>query len=203
MKVDLGPDDLLAFEEDIAQVFGRGEIRSPVHLAGGNEDQLLKIFEHINQDDWILVGWRSHTHCLLKGVPPAELKEAIIRGRSIALCFPRQKVLCSAIVGGIAPIAVGIAMAVKRKNDEDPTGNSTCVHAFIGDMTAETGIVHESMKYGSRHALPIKWIIEDNGQSVCTDTQASWGDSKTAPDVTMYRFTLSRPHCGIGKYVQF
>jgi pyruvate dehydrogenase E1 component alpha subunit len=175
MKIDLGPDDLLAFEEDIAQAFGRGEIRSPVHLTGGNERDLIDIFRTIANDDWVLCSWRSHFHCLLKGVPPAELKEAIVGGRSIALCFPRQKILCSAIVGGIAPIAVGIASSLKRKQDEDPSGNGTFVHVFIGDMTAESGIVHESMKYASRHGLPIKWVIEDNGFKVLQQIEEGRG----------------------------
>ena len=32
-------DELLAFEEDIAQEFAAGHIRSPIHLGGGNEHQ--------------------------------------------------------------------------------------------------------------------------------------------------------------------
>jgi hypothetical protein len=70
-------------------------------------------------------------------------------------------------------------------------------------MSAESGIVHEAMKYAAGHDLPVMWIVEDNGQSVCTDTQESWGRLGDLPDATRYRYTLSRPHAGIGKWVRF
>lgn len=194
-------DTLLAFEADIADRFGRGEILSPVHLAGGNERELIELFKDIAPQDWVLCQWRSHYHCLLKGVPADEVKAAILANQSMALCFPKHRILCSAIVGGVAPIAVGLGIACKKHN-EATFQHPSRVHVFIGDMTAETGIAHESMKYAAGHGLPIKWIIEDNGLSVCTDTRATWGDD-AVPDVTRYAYKLSRPHCGIGQWVRF
>ena len=205
------PEDLLAFEEDIAQEFAAGNIRAPIHLGGGNERELLEIFETIKPGDWVLVGWRSHYHALLKGVPPAELKAAILAGHSVSLCFPAHKILCSGIVGGIAPIAVGLAWAIKQRHSDyllthetHETHDDTIVHCFLGDMSAESGIVHEAMRYAGGRDLPVRWIVEDNGLSVCTDTKASWGRSVAPPEaVTRYRYTLSRPHSGIGKWVRF
>src|SRR5512147_2793322 len=103
------PQDLLAFEAEMALLFEEGKIRAPLHLAGGNEQQLIDVFKHIDlEHDWLACSWRSHYHCLLAGVPREEVKMAILNGRSIALCFPEYKVISSAIVGGIAPIAMGI-----------------------------------------------------------------------------------------------
>ena len=99
-------EEMLAFEADIAAEFEIGRIAAPVHLAGGNESQLIEIFKGIKDEDWIACSWRSHLHALLKGVPPAELKAAIMAGRSIALCFPEYRMISSAIVGGICPIAM-------------------------------------------------------------------------------------------------
>lgn len=189
--------DLLAFEEDIAQEFAAGNIRSPIHLGGGNEAQLIEIFKGIGPDDWVLAGWRSHYHCLLKGVPRDELKAAIMAGRSVSLCFPEYKILCSGIVGGIAPIAVGLAWAIKDRQEPGIE-----VHCFLGDMSAQSGIVHEAMKYAAGHDLPVRWIIEDNGTSVCTDTKASWG-TRVGSQVTYYDYKLSRPHSGVGRWVKF
>src|SRR5882672_2555148 len=107
--------DLIAFEDSIAEAFNRGEIRAPVHLTSGNEEQLIEYFsKHVGPDDWICTTWRSHYHCLLKGVPPDELRAAIMAGRSISLCFPEHRIVSSAIAGGILPIALGIAMGSKR-----------------------------------------------------------------------------------------
>jgi TPP-dependent pyruvate/acetoin dehydrogenase alpha subunit len=189
--------DLLAFEEDIAQDFAAGNIRAPIHLGGGNEAQLIEIFKDIAPTDWVLAGWRSHYHCLLKGVPCDKLKTAILAGRSVSLCFPEHKILCSGIVGGIAPIAVGLAWALKRR------GGKEMVHCFLGDMTARTGIVHEAMNYAAGHRIRVNWIVEDNGLSVCTNTEASWGLRSVGITVTRYKYNLSRPHAGIGRWVKF
>ena len=142
-------DDLIAFEEKMAAHFNAGRIKAPLHLAGGNEDQLITLFQEVRPQDWVLTSWRSHFHCLLKGVPAPELEARIIEGRSIALCFAEQRILSSAIVGGICPIAVGLAWAIKR------SGEDARVWCFIGDMTARSGIFDESFRYVAGHDLPV------------------------------------------------
>jgi len=192
------PDDLLAFEADIAAEFAAGRIASPVHLAGGNEQWLISYFRNqVSSQDWVLSQWRSHYHCLLKGVPPQEVKQAIVEGRSIALCFPAYRIVSSAIVGGICPIATGLGMSIKRRNGPER------VHVFVGDMTATTGIYHECVKYCAGHDLPVSFVIEDNGVSVCTRTDEVWGTARRVPDETRYYYWLTRPHVGVGKYVRF
>lgn len=191
------PEDLLAFEADIAAEFEAGKITAPVHLAGGNEDKLIEIFQHVKPEDWICCSWRSHYHALLKGVPAATLKQAIMDGRSIALCFPEYNMISSAIVGGICPIAMGIAWALKR---EGRPGNVWC---FAGDMTATTGIFAETARYAMQHDLPIHFVIEDNGMSVCTPTREVWGTDPPRPVMLGYAYQLTRPHVGTGIWVRF
>ena len=135
-------------------------------------------------------------------MPPDELREACFRGDSIALCFPKYNVLCSAIVGGILPIAVGVAMGLKRR------GDPARVHVWSGDMTAETGIFHECVKYASCNMLNMRFIVEDNGISVCTDTKAAWGMTKPgmedgAVEIARYGYQSKYPHAGAGKRIQF
>lgn len=191
--------DLIAFEDEMAALFNAGQIKAPLHLAGGNEEALIEIFRHIRPDDWVLCAWRSHYHCLLKGVPPALLRAKILEGRSIALCFAEQKILSSAIVGGILPIAVGLAWAIKRH------GGKEKVHAFVGDMTMRSGIAHESRAYAAGHKLPLVVYEEDNGLSVCTDTKEAWGKESWQGQWThyRYRYTLNKPHVGTGAWVSF
>ena len=191
MGIDHKAASLIAFEEDIAAEFNIGNILHPVHLSNGNENQLIAIFKDIKSDDWVLGSWRSHYHCLLKGVPPDVLKAAIMRGESIALSFPEYRIYCSAIVGGMAPIAVGIAMGIREGK----------VHCFLGEMTAETGIVHECMKYARNHDLPVRWIVEDNGVSVCTDTEEVWRGLSSWD--THYKYKSKYPHAGAGTRVEF
>lgn len=197
------PEELIDFENQIAELFNAAKIRSPVHLYYGNEEKIIEVFREVQEDDWVMCSWRSHYQCLLKGVPPEKLKEEIVAGRSISLCFPDQRVVSSALVGGILPIAVGIAMGIKR------SGGKNRVHCFMGDMTSETGIAHECIKYATNHKLPIRFIVEDNGKSVCTDTREAWQQNKLTyedgkhPLVVYYKYQSKYPHAGAGTRVQF
>ena len=40
-------ESLVAFESKIAELFNRGEIRSPIHLADGSETPLIEIFKSV------------------------------------------------------------------------------------------------------------------------------------------------------------
>lgn len=196
-------EELIEFENRIAQQFNEGKIRSPVHLYYGNENELIKIFEEVKPQDWVFCSWRSHYQCLLKGVPEKEVEKKILDGLSISLCFSKYNVYSSAIVGGVIPIAVGTAMSIKRN------GENSKVYCFMGDMTSETGIAHESIKFSIQHKLPIKFIIEDNQKSVCTETRDVWNESKiTYEDVNndyiyYYKYETKYPHAGAGVRVQF
>ena len=203
MITQLTEQDLINFELKVADLFNNGSIRAPVHLYSGNEREMLKVFEKIDSQDWVFCSWRSHYQCLLKGVPEQKLLTEIVAGRSISLCFPDYKVFSSAIVGGILPIATGMAMSIKKKSKHNQ------VHCFMGDMTAETGIAHECIKYCQNHDLPIRFIVEDNGKSVCTDTFSTWGMNTSSFrsgekfKLVYYRYENSYPHAGAGVRVQF
>lgn len=196
-------DELIAFEEEIAATFNTGSIRAPVHLNYGNEEHIIEVFKKIRPQDWVFCSWRSHYQCLLKGVPPPLLREEILAGRSISLCFPDYRVYASAIVGGVLPIAVGAAMAIQR------SGEDARVYCFMGEMTSETGIAHESIKYSRNHSLPIHFVVEDNEKSVCTDTRDAWNQVRLTYEevnddyITYYRYQTKYPHAGAGVRVQF
>ena len=194
---------LIKFEEEIADLFNNAKIKAPIHLHSNNEKNLIKIFKKIKKNDWVFCSWRSHYHCLLKGVPISILKKEILNGKSISLCFPKYKIYSSAIVGGNLPIAVGMALSYKNKKKKNK------VYCFIGDMTSATGIAHECIKYSINKKLPIKFIIEDNEKSVCTDTRKVWSQKKLSFEkysskyVYYYKYHLKFPHAGAGKRVQF
>lgn len=197
-------NDLIEFEAEVAEAFNAGKIRAPVHLSGGNEEQLIAFFdEHeIGPDDWVATTWRSHYHCLLKGVPRERLMAAILAGKSITLNYPEHKVISSAIVGGVLPIALGLAWGI-QKQQQFGIPLEGRVFAFIGDMTARGGMFHECVQYANGHDLPIKFVIEDNGISVCTLTAEAWGLEYFAERCENYSYKLPWPHSGAGHRVQF
>lgn len=211
MRILPTKEELISFEDDISNCFKNKQIRAPIHLSYNNENQLISIFEEIKDNDWVLCSWRSHYHCLLKGVPKELVKKEILEGRSISLCFKDHKVLSSAIVGGNISIALGIALDIKRKQQKDK------VYCFVGDMTSLTGIFNEAVEYAFNFKLPIIFVIENNELSVCTNTLKTWGYVKhprEADDfwtkhrnyiqkhynVWYYKYDLHSkyPHAGIG-----
>ena len=174
-------EELIEFESDIAELFEQAKIPSPVHFSKGNEDDLIGIFRNIKPADWVFSTHRSHFHALLKGIPSEWLKDEILKNRSITINNSEYKFFSSAIVGGILPIAVGVAM----------TGQT--VWCFVGDMASETGLFHECVKYANGHNLPIHFVVEDNGLSVDTPTEKVW----------RYSYQRELPHQGVGTFVIF
>lgn len=207
-------EDLIQFEEKIGNLFNSKKIKSPIHLYHGNEDQILKIFENIDiKNDWVFCTWRNHYQALCKGIPPEILEYEILKGKSMVMNLPEYKFICSSIVGGIAPIALGTSLALKLKKSNNK------VWCFIGDMSAETGTFHEAYKYSLNFDLPITWVIEDNKKSVLTPTELTWGrtlpyyiDEKlykeneiyTHKKIIYYQYENKKyPHAGAGIRVQF
>lgn len=208
------PKTLRRFEQSVAEAFNAGKIRAPVHLDGGNEEPLIEIFREVREQDWVCGSWRMHYKALLKGVLESRLLGDILAGKSIALCYPEHRVISSAIVGGIIPIALGIAWGIKRSCGDGLMERGPRVWVFCGDMTARTGIYHECVQYANGHGLPIRFVTEDNGKSVCTPTEPVWGLSEYARIVDAsgrstsireqrYVYELPWPHAGAGKRVQF
>jgi pyruvate dehydrogenase E1 component alpha subunit len=189
-------EELIAFEDDIAKLYEAGQIRAPIHLAGTNEDELIRIFEQeYKPNDWIFSTWRNHYHWLLSGRDPEDLKNQIVTGHSMHVFG--ERFFTSSIVGGIASIAVGVALALKLKGVKDSR-----VICFLGDMGARTGQAMEAMMYACGHDLPILFVIEDNGMSVRAKTQEVWGEG--VRDCTQeYVYERKFPHAGTGKYVMF
>ncbi len=197
------PDQLRDFETRVAEEFNRGNIRAPVHLSDGSEEALIEIFSEVGDRDYVYCSWRSHYQCLLKGVPPEYLFDQIMAGKSISLNFPEYRIFSTAIVTGQLPIATGTALAISR------AGLPEKVWCFLGDMTAETGMAQTCMRYAANHNLPITFVVEDNGVSVCTETRQVWGtpvpvwETHKYPNVRSFSYKSSYPHAGAGVRVQF
>ena len=195
-------EELIEFENDIANEFNAGKIKAPIHLYYGNEEKMIDIFKNISSEDWVFCTWRSHYQCLLKGVSPEIVKSDIMDGKSITLCYASHRIYSSAIVTGNIPIATGVALDIKRKNKKEK------VWCFVGDMTSETGTFFENWKYSVNHDLPITFIIENNKKSVCTDTLNVWNTNQLyfaneSRKIIYYEYETKYPHAGAGKRVQF
>ena len=209
------PEQLQAFEQEIADIYATGAIRAPVHLRGSEDfayergmiDALkINYYDVIRKQDWLFGFWDMHIPCLLKGVPPEELKAEILKGNSIALCFPEHRIYCSGIVGSLFGVAVGVAYSIKEQKKDE------FVFICCGDMSIQTGIAFESVCYAANHDLPIKFIVSDNGLSVMTDTAKTWGNpvkhwySKIWLNNSMiqhFKYKNKWPHSGLNERIKF
>jgi len=193
------PNIITNFESKVYDLYNAGKIPYPVHLTKGNEIQLSKIFQYISNKDWVLSTWRNHGHALMHGINEKKLLNQIMKGKSMYVSSNKNKFLSSSIAGGMLPIALGLALSIKRKKQKNK------VWIFIGDMTSMMGSFYEVYNYSRNFNLPLEFVIEDNGKSVYTNTKKTWNvkNIKYPKDIFYYKFNLKYPHHGTGKWVSF
>ena len=73
-----------------------------------------------------------------------------------------------------------ITMGIKQK------GSNEKVFVFVGDMSFESGIFYEVHKYARNFDLPIVFVVEDNGVSTYTPTEATWNTKREVPSDVIY-----------------
>ena len=191
--------DIIEFEEEIAQLYKDGKIKGVVHLRSGNEEQLIEIFKEIRPQDHVFNYWASHAHALLKGIPREQVKQRILDGYSISLCFPEYNFYCSGILGSLCGVALGVAFALKKEKSDAKA------YLFVGDMQSHLGLLCETIQYAYNHELPLKVIVENNGFSVLTPTLECWdGDpwwvgTKYESIIQSYTYENGYAHNGIVK----
>ena len=191
------PDRLKQFVDKIAQHHDAGRLPFALHLPGGNEEQLIEIFTQIENGDYVLSTHRNMYHALLHGLPPEEIEEKILNGRSMFMFDRARNFYVSAIIGGTVGIAVGIAWALKRK------GSKNKVWCFIGDGTEDTGHFAEAVRYVDGFDLPCQFIIEDDQMAVEATKKQRWGTDKNLnwPScVTRYHYQKTWPHIRTGNF---
>jgi TPP-dependent pyruvate/acetoin dehydrogenase alpha subunit len=181
----------------VRQEWESGQLPCLLHLCGGNEEELLRIFQGIRPQDWVFLSHRGHYGALLKGMEEERLMEFIRSDRSMFIFDRELRIYQSAILSGCVPIAVGVAAAIKEE------GSDEHVHCFIGDGAADNGALWEAALYVTGHELPCTFHIENNYRQVDTDIGLRRGTNHLAcqllaPCVREYHYTPTWPHAGSG-----
>jgi pyruvate dehydrogenase E1 component alpha subunit len=186
-------EELIAFEDHIGDLYLDNKLPFLFHLSGGNEDQLIEIFENINEGDYVISNHRNHYHALLHGVPPEDVENRILDGRSMFIYDRQRNFFLSAIIGGTPAIAAGIAWALKRK------GSDQKVWCFVGDGTEDNGHLAEAIRYVDGWDLPCTFVIESNDRSCEASNADRWGKTAhpewNSPSVIRYNYNCTYPHC--------
>jgi len=193
MRKEWTKEELIAFEDRIGDLYLDNQLPFLFHLSGGNEDQLIEIFKHINEGDYVISNHRNHYHALLHGIPPEELEEKIKDGRSMFVYDRKRNFFLSAIIGGTPAIAAGIAWALKRK------GSPQKVWCFVGDGTEDNGHLAEAIRYVDGWDLPCTFVIESNDRSCEASNADRWGKTAhpnwNSSSVIRYQYSCTYPHC--------
>lgn len=185
--------ELIETEAVIKALWEDGKLPSLIHLCGGNEEQLIGIFNRVKPGDWVLSTHRAHYHFLLAGATKEELVNAVLTGRSMFLFSKKLNFLCSSIVAGNACIAAGIAQSLK---DE---GSANKVWCFVGDGAEDEGHFYEAVRMVDGHDLPCTFIVEDNDRSVDSPKSVRYKKPFSWPScVERYEYTPTYPHAGSG-----
>ena len=193
----MNKEELIVFEQRIADLYDNGHLPYLIHLSGGNEDELLGLFKHINPGDYVFSTHRNHYHYLLHGGSPEVLEQKILDGKSMFIFDRALNFYASSIVCGTAAIAAGVAWALKRN------GSDQKVWCFLGDGAEDEGHFYEAARYVEASDLPCTFVIEDNNRSVIATKRERWGSIPNEWNhfkcVYKYEYKSTWPHGGTGK----
>ena len=153
-----------------------GKIKSPlVHAYTGEEAIAVGACAAINIDeDYITSTHRGHGHFLAKGGDVNSLM-AELYGKEDGICkghggsmhvadFSKHMLGANGIVGAGPPLALGVALASKMRNE------GRVVLTFFGDGAANQGMLHEAMNLAAIWKLPVIFMLENNGYAWSTPT---------------------------------
>jgi len=165
------------FEEKAGQLYGMGLIGGFCHLYIGQEAVVVGLEACTKEGDKRVTSYRDHGHMLACGMDAngvmAELtgrSGGYSRGKGGSMhMFSREKHFYGGhgIVGAQVPIGAGLAMADKYK------GNDNVTFTYFGDGAANQGQVYETYNMAELWALPVIFVIENNGYAMGTSVKRS------------------------------
>jgi acetoin:2,6-dichlorophenolindophenol oxidoreductase subunit alpha len=155
------------FEERVGQLKRADEVHGLIHLSVGQEGVAAGVCGQLHAGDAVLSGHRAHGHAIATGAPLTRTM-AELMGRADGLCrglggsMHLVDVSCgfmgaSGVVGGTVPMALGSALAARRRGD----GGVAVV--FFGDGAVQAGHFHETVNLATLWELPLVLVCENNG----------------------------------------
>ncbi|WP_342364257.1 thiamine pyrophosphate-dependent dehydrogenase E1 component subunit alpha [Terrarubrum flagellatum] len=178
------------FEESAEQAYMRGLIHGTMHLSIGQEASAVGACMPLGDTDYITSTHRGHGHCIAKGADVKRMfaeffgkEDGYCRGRggSMHIADPSKGNLgANGIVGGGIPIAVGAALAIKKR------GGGAVAMSFFGDGANNEGAFHEALNIASVWKLPVIFVCENNGYGMSTSTARSTATANVADRASAY-----------------
>jgi pyruvate dehydrogenase E1 component alpha subunit len=164
-------------EEKCAELYGEGKIRGFLHLYIGEEAVAAGAMRALEPKDNVIATYREHGQALLRGVKMGAIMAEMYgkregcsggRGGSMHLFDVATRFFGgNAIVGGGLPLAVGMGLASKMRNEGRVTA------CFFGEGAVAEGAFHESMNLAQLWRLPVAFFCENNLYAMGTALERS------------------------------
>jgi TPP-dependent pyruvate/acetoin dehydrogenase alpha subunit len=187
-------------EEEIARIYPSDKIKSPVHLSIGQEAVAVGVCDVLRHDDIVSGTYRGHAVYLAKGGDVNALMAELYgksggcaagKGGSMHLIDMTRNILgTSAVVGTTIPVAVGHALAIKRR------GQDRVIAAFLGDGATEEGAFYESINFAALKKLPVLFVCENNGYAIHQPIMARWANADLCERVRSFGLPAHRIDSG-------
>ncbi|MDQ7247163.1 thiamine pyrophosphate-dependent dehydrogenase E1 component subunit alpha [Dongia sedimenti] len=159
-------------ESSLLNLFAEGLLRGTVHTCLGQEAIPTGVCAALEPGrDIVCSNHRGHGHFLAFGGEARPLI-AEIMGDASGVCrgiggsqhIQLGNFYSNGILGGMSPVATGMALAEKRK------GSGGVVVQFLGDGALAEGVVSEAFNMAALWSLPILFAVESNGFAQSTPT---------------------------------
>jgi len=157
------------FEEGLLDLFRAGKLMGTTHTYSGQEADAVGVLNHLRPEDIVFSNHRCHGHYLARTGDVEGLLAEVLglpggicggKGGSQHLC--RGNFYSNGVQGGIAPVAVGTALAEKHK------GSGAVSVVWLGDGTMGEGAVYEALNMASLWGAPVLFVVENNGYAQTT-----------------------------------
>jgi acetoin:2,6-dichlorophenolindophenol oxidoreductase subunit alpha len=160
------------FEESAQELSAAGELTGALHVAAGQEGEIVGACMALTSEDYMVGNHRSHGHPIGKGADMkglmAELlgrKTGVNRGKGGSMHLADFSVGSlgeTSIVGSGLPVAAGAALGAKMLK------NGRVSLCFFGDGASNEGTFHESLNIAAIWKLPVVFMCENNGYAITT-----------------------------------
>ncbi|MCS7002475.1 MAG: pyruvate dehydrogenase (acetyl-transferring) E1 component subunit alpha [Dehalococcoidia bacterium] len=154
------------FEEKAAEMYTRAKIGGYLHLNSGEEATIVGAISAIRPTDYIFTSYREHGHALARGISANAVMAELFgketgtsrgRGGSMHIFDASMRFMGGyGIVGGQLPLAVGAALAIDYRGDDD------IVLCLFGEGATNIGAFHESLNLAKLWRLPVVWLCVNN-----------------------------------------
>jgi pyruvate dehydrogenase E1 component alpha subunit len=164
-----------AADDRLSKGIGTGEFMCVYWPSRGQEAIAAAMGVSLRDDDRLVTTYRGLHDLIGKGVPLVEIYGEMMgrivgasrgKGGTMHIAKPDRGVMLSTgIVGAGPPVAVGLAMAARRKGLDHVTVVS------FGDGATNTGSFHEAVNMAALWALPMVFVCQNNLYAEMTPTR--------------------------------